>query len=159
MRKKVIVFMITLSLLFSTIVFTGPTTADAQEIYATHGDRVVRTAKSYIGKVRYRYGVRNPGALIFDCSSFTQFVFRKNGHQIPWGSKAQTRFGIPVPSKSRLSIGDLVMFSVSTPGRINHVGIYVGNGKFIHNSPSSGVAISSLRTGYWSSRYITARHY
>jgi lipoprotein Spr len=153
------IYSITNDLLFSTTALTTPTPASAQEIYATHGDKMVRTAESYLGKVRYKYSTRDPQQLVFDCSSFTQFVFKNNGVNIPWGSSAQTRFGTRVPDKGHLSIGDLIMFSVSKPGRINHVGIYIGNGKFISNTPSSGVSISDLNSGYWSSRYITARHY
>jgi lipoprotein Spr len=119
----------------------------------------VSNAESYMGKVRYKFSTRDTQHLIFDCSSFTQFVFKQNGIDIPWGSSAQAHFGTRVPDKAHLSIGDLIMFSVNTPGHINHVGIYIGNGKFISNTPSSGVAISNLNSGYWSSRYITARHY
>lgn len=161
MKKIVAASTLALTVLFSSAgAFALPAqTASAQEIYATNGHRTVSIAKSYIGKVSYKFGVRNPSNLVFDCSSFTQYVFKKNGMSIPWGSKAQARWGLPVASKAHLAIGDLVMFSVNTPGQINHVGIYIGNGQFIHNSPSKGVGISSLNTGYWSSRYITARHY
>jgi lipoprotein Spr len=160
MKKLVVASSIALTLLFTSTAVTLPApSASAQEIYATNGHRTVNIAKSYIGKVRYKFGTRNTASLIFDCSSFTQYVFKKNGINIPWGSKAQASFGTRVPSKSQLAIGDLVMFSVNKPGVINHVGIYIGNGKFIGNSPGSGVTISSLNTGYWGSRYITARHY
>ncbi|UUZ97652.1 C40 family peptidase [Paenibacillus sp. P25] len=108
--------------------------------------------------MKYRYGTRDPQHLIFDCSSFTQFVFSKNGISIPWGANAQTRVGTPVKDKAHLQKGDLVMFSVGTPGRISHVGIYLGNGKFVGNSPSRGVAIYDMNTGYWKNRYITGRH-
>ncbi|UUZ86081.1 C40 family peptidase [Paenibacillus sp. P26] len=159
MRKMFLVPAVALSSLFSTIGFAIVETASAQEAYASHGQQIVNTAKSYIGQVKYRYGTRDPQHLIFDCSSFTQFVFQKNGMNIPWGARAQTGFGTPVTSKSKLSVGDLVMFSVGTPGRIDHVGIYIGNGQFIGNSPSKGVAVYSMNTGYWSTRFITGRHY
>jgi lipoprotein Spr len=158
MKKIIAASSIALSIVCSATVIAMPAPASAQEIYATNGHLFVNTAKSYIGKVTYQFSARNPSRLIFDCSSFTQFVFTQHGVNIPWAS-AQTRFGIPVPSKSRLAIGDLVMFSVNTPGQINHVGIYIGNGQFISNIPKKGVTISSLNTGYWSTRYITARHY
>ncbi|MDP4097278.1 C40 family peptidase [Paenibacillus sp. P96] len=157
--KKLVTAALTFSMLFSAASFAAPVPASAQETYATNGHKIVNTAKSYQGRVTYKWGVRNPAQLIFDCSSFTQFVFQKNGKKIPWGSKAQAKWGTPVNSKSRLAIGDLVMFSVNKPGQIDHVGIYSGNGKFIGNSPGGGVTISSLKTGYWASRYITGRHY
>lgn len=159
MKKPHLAALLALSFLTASAIVAAPPPASAKEIYATHGDRTVAIAKSYIGKVRYQFGKRDPSRLIFDCSSFTQFVFRQNGMSIPWGSKAQTSFGKKVTSKSKLSIGDLVMFSVNTPGKINHVGIYIGNGKFISNTSSEGVKIDSLTTGYWSKRYITGRHY
>jgi lipoprotein Spr len=159
MKKIHIVTIVSLSLLFSTtgLVVSNPI-ASAQVAQATH-DNIIQTAESYIGKVRYRYSTRDSQHLIFDCSSFTQFVFKKNGIDIPWGSKAQSSFGTPVRDKSYLRVGDLIMFSVGTPGRINHVGIYIGNGKFISNTPSSGVVINELNSGYWKDRFITGRHY
>jgi lipoprotein Spr len=104
------------------------------------------------------FGTRDASRLIFDCSSFTQFVYQKNSVQIPWGSKAQAQAGTRVSDKAYLVKGDLVMFSVGTPGRINHVGIYIGNGKFISNTPSSGVSITDMNSGYWKNKYITGRH-
>jgi lipoprotein Spr len=127
-------------------------------VTASQSDKIVQTAQSYMGKVKYRFGTRDASRLMFVCSSFTQFVFQKNCINITWGSSAQTRVGTPVKNKSQLVKGDLVMFSVSKPGRINHVGIYIGNGKFISNTPSSGVSITDMNSGYWKNRYITGRH-
>ena len=126
-------------------------------ISATRADSIVRTAKSYIGKVRYRYGVRDIQHLKLDCSAFTQLVFQKKWHHDPLGSRAQAKVGTPVKYKSQLRKGDLILFSVSRPGRINHVGIYIGNGKFISNTTSSGVVISDLNKGYWKDRFIKGR--
>ncbi|MFC0216073.1 C40 family peptidase [Paenibacillus chartarius] len=137
----------------------GADSAAAASTYtqsARTGAQIVSTAKSYLGKVTYRYGVRNPGRLQFDCSAYTQYVFKRVGITIPWGSRAQAKAGVFVP-KSRLQPGDLVFFSVGTPGRIDHVGIYVGGGQFISNSPSKGVSISKFTDSYWKTRYITAR--
>lgn len=157
--KKLVTAALSLSILFSSAsLITSSGHASAQEIYATNGSQIVDTAHSYQGKVTYRFGTRDASRLTFDCSSFTQFVFQQNGKSLPWGSRAQANWGTPV-SKQNLAIGDLVMFSVNTPGQINHVGIYVGNGNFISNMPSKGVAIASIHTGYWGSRFITARHY
>lgn len=132
--------------------------ATSTAISTTRANNIVRTAKSYIGRVKYRFGVRDIGRLRLDCSSFTQLVFKKNGIAIPWGSAAQAKMGSAVRKKANLRKGDLVMFSTSKPGRINHVGIYIGNGKFISNTPSSGVVIRDLNTGYWKNRFITGRH-
>jgi len=117
---------------------------------------VVAKAKSLIGKVKYKYGVNNPGKLWLDCSSFTKYVFASQGISLQWGTAAQSKQGVYV-TKKNLKKGDLVFFSVSTRGKINHVGIYIGNGKFIHNTTGSimGVTISDMSR--YSDRYITAR--
>ncbi|UVI27570.1 C40 family peptidase [Paenibacillus spongiae] len=129
----------------------------ASKTSAQKANAVVSYAQSLKGKVKYKFGVNNPSKLIFDCSSFTKFVFAKQGVNLKWGSVAQSKQGKYV-SKSNLKKGDLIFFSVSKPGRINHVGIYMGNGKFIHNTTGknvNGVVISNLSS--YSKRYITAR--
>lgn len=126
---------------------------------SSKGDRVVTIAKSYMGRVKYKFGTRNPSKLIFDCSSFTQFVFAKVGVDLKWGTKHQKSAGSFV-SKSNLRNGDLVFFDTigSNNKVINHVGIYIGGGQFIHATPSkNGLAINSLTSGWWSNRYVTAR--
>ncbi|WEK55078.1 MAG: C40 family peptidase [Candidatus Cohnella colombiensis] len=118
---------------------------------------IVNFAKSLQGKVTYKFGVNNPSRYQFDCSSFTKYVFASQGISLKWGSSSQSKQGVYV-SKSNLKAGDLIFFSVSTKGKINHVGIYMGNGKFIHNTTGSkvnGVVISNLSS--YTDRYITAR--
>ena len=122
----------------------------------TFGEKVVDTAMTFQGKVTYKFGTRDIPNLIFDCSSFTQYVFKLNGQSIPWSSKLQANVGTYV-SKDQLQVGDLVFLSVGVPGQIDHVGIYVGNDLFINNVPNHGVMISNLNSTYWKSRYITAR--
>jgi murein DD-endopeptidase / murein LD-carboxypeptidase len=133
--------------------------AAATSLSSSRADSILRTANSYIGKVKYRFGTRDTNHLILDCSAFTQLVFSKNGITIPWGSQAQSKFGKLVSNKANLSKGDLVMFSTTTPGRINHVGIYIGNGQFISNTTSSGVVVREMNSGYWKDRFIMGRHF
>ena len=142
---------------------TSTTNGEAAAVTATamstsRADSIVRTAKSYIGKVKYSFGTRNTSRLILDCSAYTQLVFGKNGISLPWGSQAQAKLGTRVSKKTSLSKGDLVMFSTSKPGRINHVGIYIGNGQFVSNTTSSGVVIRDMNSGYWKDRFIMGRH-
>jgi lipoprotein Spr len=120
-------------------------------------DRIIASAQSLIGKVHYKFGVNDPKHLLFDCSSFTKYIFAKEGVNLKWGSAAQSKQGIHV-DKNKLQKGDLLFFSVSTPGKINHVGIYMGNGKFIHNTTGSvyGVTIGDLNSANYQKRYITA---
>ncbi|WP_239614763.1 C40 family peptidase [Cohnella mopanensis] len=139
----------------TSVAKAGVATASAAS--AKKIDAVISFAKSLQGKVKYKFGVNNPSKLWFDCSSFTKYVFAKQGINLKWGSSAQAKQGVYV-SKSNLKKGDLVFFSVATPGKINHVGIYIGNGKFIQNTIGSsvnGVIISDLSK--YSKRYITAR--
>lgn len=118
-------------------------------------DKVINLAKSYQGKVTYVFGKNSPSTLTFDCSSFTRFIFGKEGVSLRWGSRVQATQGKYV-SKGNLQKGDLVFFTVGTSKSIGHVGIYVGNGKFINNLPHKGVVISDM-SGYWNSHYVTAR--
>lgn len=126
---------------------------------SSRADQVIAVAKSYMGRVSYAYGTRNTTKLIFDCSSFTEFVFAKVGVDLKWGTKSQKSAGSYV-SKGNLAKGDLVFFDTigSNNGVINHVGIYIGSGQVIHNTPSAGgLLISSVTSGYWSTHYVTAR--
>jgi cell wall-associated NlpC family hydrolase len=125
---------------------------------AQKADSVINFARSLIGKVKYKFGVNNPSKLYFDCSSFTKYVFASQGVSLKWGSSAQSKQGVFV-SKSNLKKGDLLFFSVKTPGKVNHVGIYMGNGKFIHNTTGSvyGVTISDFNSSSYQKRFITAR--
>jgi cell wall-associated NlpC family hydrolase len=155
--KSLAAITLSLAIFASGTLVLGAKPAEAA-VTAGQSYKIVQSAQSYMGKVKYRFGTRDASRLMFDCSSFTQFIFQKNGIKIPWGSSAQARVGTPVKDKAHLVKGDLVMFSVGTPGRINHVGIYIGNGKFISNTPSSGVSITDMNSGYWKNKYITGRH-
>lgn len=114
--------------------------------------RVINTSFQYIG-VPYVFGGTSPSG--FDCSGFTSYVFANAGIALPRTADAQYEVGTPV-SYDELQKGDLVFFSTYTYGA-SHVGIYIGDGKFINASTSRGVAIDSLNSGYWSSTYIGAR--
>lgn len=111
------------------------------------GKEVVSYAKKYLGS-KYVYGGDGPNS--FDCSGFTQYVYKKFGVSLPHSASGQQAYGKKV-SKSNLKQGDLVFFT-------SHVGIYVGNNKFIHAAnPSKGVVITSLSDSYYKKNYITAR--
>ena len=114
---------------------------------------LVNTGKSFLG-VKYKYG--GTTAAGFDCSGYTQVVFKKSGVSIPRTTGAQYSTGTPV-AKSNLKTGDLVFFNTSGRG-VSHVGIYVGSNNFMHASTSQGVMISSINDPYyWGSRYVGAR--
>lgn len=119
------------------------------------GQLVVATAKKYLG-IPYVYGGSSPAG--FDCSGLVQYVFRELGVSINRVAADQTAHGTPV-GRENLLPGDIVFFhNTSRYTRINHVGIYVGNGQFIH-APQTGdvVKISSLDSGYYATTFVTAR--
>ena len=95
----------------------------------------------------------------FDCSGLTMAVYRHNGLNLPRVASRQYRSGRPV-SRSQLRKGDLVFFDTKRRGKPSHVGLYIGNGRFIH-APSSGSAVTTerLSRSYFRSRYLGARTY
>lgn len=114
--------------------------------------RIVQTAMRYLG-VPYVFGGNGPNG--FDCSGFTNFVFSKNGLRLPRMADEQFGLGQPV-ARGLLQPGDLVYFTTYASG-VSHVGIYLGEGKFISATSSRGVAVDRLDDGYWGPRYIGAR--
>lgn len=114
---------------------------------------IISTAKKYIG-VPYLWGGTTPSG--FDCSGFVQFVFKAHGISLNRTCETQYKHGTYV-SKSNLQPGDLVFFQNTYKAGISHVGIYIGNGQFIHASSSKGVVISNLSSSYYVSHYYGAR--
>ena len=83
-------------------------------------------------------------------------VYRQNGKSLPRTAAAQYS-GTTRVSKDGLSAGDLVFFAGTYKSGISHVGIYIGNGQFVHAANSStGVTVSSLNSGYYASHYAGA---
>ncbi|MBO8171901.1 MAG: C40 family peptidase [Bacillaceae bacterium] len=119
-------------------------------------DAIIETGLKYWG-TPYKFGAEYPTSGMFDCSSFTQWIFYKNGIKLPRTSRQQATVGTYVP-KSQLEKGDLVFFSTSySDGKIAHVGVYVGDNKFLHTYGKNGVHYSSLDSKWWKSHYKTAR--
>jgi len=87
-------------------------------------------AKSKLGKT-YKWGGNGPYS--YDCSGFTKEVFKLNGIKIPRNSWKQAEVGKKI-TKKYLKKGDLIFFNSKDHTRVNHVGIYLGHGKFIHAS-------------------------
>ncbi|MCW8899663.1 MAG: C40 family peptidase [Gammaproteobacteria bacterium] len=115
---------------------------------------IIKTAKNMLG-VKYRYGGANPNRG-FDCSGLVQYSHKAAGIDLPRTTGQQYKASKRVPRKY-LKAGDLVFFKTALSRLVSHVGIYLGNNKFIH-APSSGkrVKISSMKETYWRQRFTGA---
>ena len=120
-------------------------------------NELATTANTFIG-VPYLWG----GSSVkkgFDCSGLAMTVYKLNGLNLPRTSVQQYRRGAYV-KRNNLSKGDLVFFDTAGKGKVSHVGIYIGDGKFIH-APRKGktVRISLLSNKYYKRQYQGARSY
>ncbi|MBN2418792.1 MAG: C40 family peptidase [Deltaproteobacteria bacterium] len=118
---------------------------------------IVKTAKSFIG-IPYRFGGET-SENGFDCSGLTMASYRLNGLELPRASWQQWTAGRLV-ARHELLEGDLVFFDTLDKGRVSHVGVYIGNGQFIH-APKTGktIRIASMSSSYFKKRYLGARTY
>ncbi len=115
------------------------------------GERVTRDALRMVG-TPYVYGGASPSG--FDCSGLVYWAYRNAGVRLPRTSRDQQRTARAIDARS-LRPGDLLFFD--TPAKSGHVGIYIGNRKFVH-APSSGghVSVVALDRGYYATRMIGA---
>ena len=118
--------------------------------------KITKDAKKKLGK-RYVWGASGTKNT-YDCSSFTKYVYRKNGISIPRTSINQSKHGKYVKRKD-LKKGDLIFFDTSKrrKGYVNHVGIYLGDNKFIHASSAKKKVVVSSLSKFYGKRYKGAR--
>lgn len=115
------------------------------------GSSIIQQAKSLVGTPYVWGGSSTSG---FDCSGFIQYVYKANDKVIPRTVRDIWNFSKVVSSPA---IGDLVFFETYQPGP-SHLGIYLGDGDFIHAGSSRGVEISNLNNNnYWKTRYLGAK--
>lgn len=118
------------------------------------GQEVANYVKQFVG-YRYVYGGSTPSGG-FDCSGLTMYVYKKFGISLSHSATAQSKVGTKV-DRSSLQPGDLVFFkNYRTNKGIGHVGIYIGNNKFVHASTEKTGVITSSLTGSYNTRYVTA---
>ncbi|TXK74094.1 C40 family peptidase [Paenibacillus sp. N3.4] len=91
----------------------------------------------------------------FDCSGFTSYLFNQFGIDLPHSSKEQDGEGYWVDKKD-LRKGDLVFFNTDGKG-ISHVGVYLGDGEFVHSATDKGVVKNKMSDSYYAKRYVSAR--
>ena len=115
---------------------------------------IISAGYKYIGNSTYKFGGGRSqydiSRGLFDCSGYVSWAFRQEGIHIPSSTSGLQYTGTKVPY-SQVQPGDIVFFNTyKTNG---HVGIYVGNGKFIGSQSSTGVAIADMTSGYWASKF------
>ncbi len=114
-------------------------------------DKIITLAKSKIGD-SYEFAKTGPDH--FDCSGFVYYIFINNGIKIPRTSLKQSQSGKKI-KREELKKGDMVFFDTYHRKHINHSGIYLGNGKFIHSSSGKvySVTISNLDKGFYKDKF------
>jgi cell wall-associated NlpC family hydrolase len=135
---------------------TAPGASESRvEAFFNRANDLVLNAMGFMG-IPYKWGGATPEAG-FDCSGFVQYVFRQaTGVLLPRSSFDQIRQGVAI-ARDQLQPGDLVFFNTMR-ATASHVGIYIGENRFIH-SPSRGksVEIGDVTNAYWQTRYDGAR--
>ncbi len=118
--------------------------------------KLLKNAKKHKGE-HYVWGGTKPNA--FDCSGYTQYLYRKEGVELPRTAYEQSKVGKEV-SRFELKKGDLLFFLTDKSRGIpvTHVGMYLGNDKFIHAaSRKKGIIVSSFSKSRYSRLFVTAR--
>lgn len=132
---------------------------DSDNTSSELAQKIIDYGKKFLG-VKYVYGAMSPTA--FDCSGFTSYVFKHFGIKLERSSAGQGSRGTKI-KKSELRPGDLVFFDTNGGNNhIEHVGLYIGNGKFMHASSGRSkkrVVISNMNEGFYLSSYMCARRY
>jgi len=114
-------------------------------------DKLLNIAKSKIGS-KYEYAKAGPDT--FDCSGFVYWAFKEINATIPRTSINQSKIGTPL-KREKLKPGDILFFDTANRGHVNHSGIYLGNGKFIHASSGKAfsVTVSPLDKGFYLDKF------
>ena len=130
------------------------TTEPATSTSSALGEQIVALAKQYLG-TPYVLGGNGPSS--FDCSGFTKYIYAQFGYTLNRTATDQLQNGVSV-SRDELQPGDLVFFKYNTSKPVSHVGIYIGNGEFIHASTNRYVVqIDQMNTGHYANVFVYAR--
>lgn len=125
--------------------------------FVADNSKVSNIISSALDKLGTPYVYATAGPESYDCSGFVYAVYTNEfGIKLPRSSRDQSEVGIKI-EKEDLAAGDLVFFDTLSRGYVSHVGIYIGNGEFVHASSGQGrVIVSKLDQGYYSTRYVSA---
>jgi len=128
-----------------------PATAETRPSQMSPGQQAAVAATRQLG-VPYRYGGSSTRG--FDCSGLVQFAWSRAGVKIPRTTSEQWKTMSPVRGND-LKIGDLLFFRID--GRISHVGLYLGKGRFVH-APATGrsVSVATLDKGFYKQTFVGA---
>lgn len=121
-------------------------------------DRIVAGTLKYLN-VPYLWGSEHPKTGL-DCSAFVRLVYREAGIDLPRVSRDQYKSSVLVAPRQVLP-GDMIFFAMKRPGtaRVDHIGIYVGRGYFVHAGVSHGVHIEPISKAYYQDRLIRVLKY
>ncbi|HNJ76200.1 MAG TPA: C40 family peptidase [Azospira sp.] len=159
MQRRSLLSLLTATAAASLLAACGSTPVAPPERSATERGREVAIYAMSLIDTGYRFGGKNPEAGL-DCSGMVAYIFEQAAGLRVSGSAADiAKLGRPV-DRRRLLPGDLVFFNtLNRP--LSHVGIYIGDGRFVHapSSASGRVRIDSLGHSYFAPRYETARSY
>ena len=135
--------------------FDVKTDEDTEEAL-TKGGQLINYAKQFLG-TPYVWGGTNLNTGV-DCSGFVYAVYKNFGITLNRSSASMTSNGVEV-SKANLQAGDLVFFNTGGNSSISHVGIYCGDGTYVHSTDGkgNGVTVTNLNSGYSANTYVTAR--
>jgi cell wall-associated NlpC family hydrolase len=130
MNLKTKLVIVVFALLLPLQSMAGSKQSNAKRYASRIITEIIHDAKAQLGRT-YKWGANGP--FTYDCSGFTKAVFKKNGIKLPRISQEQAKVGRKV-AQNQLKQGDLLFFDSKESPRVSHVGIYLGNGKFIHAS-------------------------
>ena len=156
---------IVLLLSFTLITLSSQTSSATERQYGTASSSFGFTDKQFERKVKEYLDIPyKPGGTSkrgMDCSGFSKTVYsRLFGIELPHNSVDQFRMSaLHRIDPKQLRPGDLIFFANKKRKRVNHVGVYISDRKFIHASSSRGVVVSSLDNKYWKNRYYGSKRH